>query len=94
MDFVLVVVFPMGIKGAALATGLSQVLTFTAVSYTHLFATYSEKNVETIVGASYAAYDKKALPKLDFNASLYGPIDDIATGKKDVATWKSELKCV
>lgn len=29
MDFVLVVVFPMGIKGAALATGLSQVLTFT-----------------------------------------------------------------
>lgn len=55
------------------------------------FATYSEKNVETIVGASYAAYDKKALPKLDFNASLYGPIDDIATGKKDVATWKSEL---
>lgn len=49
------------------------------------FATYSEKNVETIVGASYAAYDKKALPKLDFNASLYGPIDDIATGKKDVA---------
>lgn len=28
------------------------------------FATYSEKNVETIVGASYAAYDKKALPKL------------------------------
>ena len=50
------------------------------------FATYSEKNVETIVGASYAAYDKKALPKLDFNASLYGPIDDIATGKKDVAT--------
>lgn len=36
MDYVLVVVFPMGIQGAAIATGLSQVLTFT-VFFTHFF---------------------------------------------------------
>lgn len=36
MDYVLVVLFPMGIKGAAIATGLSQVLTFT-IFFFHFF---------------------------------------------------------
>lgn len=57
------------------------------------YATYGEKGVETIVGASYAAYNKDAaeLKSVEFNPSLYGPIDEIATGKKDVDTWQKEL---
>lgn len=57
------------------------------------FATYGEENVESIVGASYAAYNTQAdnTKSLDFNASLYGPIDEIANGTKDVAAWQSEL---
>ena len=57
------------------------------------YSTYSDEKVEVIVGASYAAYNKDAadLKSVDFNASLYGPIDEIATGKKDVATWQKEL---
>lgn len=55
------------------------------------FSTYGGKGVETIVGASYAAYDKTKLPTMDFNETLYGPIDEIANGKKTVDTWKKDL---
>ncbi|WP_416326423.1 carbohydrate ABC transporter substrate-binding protein [[Eubacterium] hominis] len=57
-----------------------------------LFSVYKDETVKPVIG-NYAAYDATKLPDLDFKKTMYGPIDDIASGK-DGATaekWNSEL---
>lgn len=57
-----------------------------------LFSVYDDENVKPVIG-NYAAYDATKLPDLDFKATMYGPIDEIASAKKDVTadSWNTAL---
>lgn len=48
------------------------------------------KDSKSVIGA-FAPYDTKALPSMDLKATVFGPIDDIATGKKTVDQWQKSL---
>lgn len=45
---------------------------------------------KTVIGA-YAAYDSTNIPDFEFKPTVYGPIDEIATGKSDAAKWQTSL---
>ncbi len=42
---------------------------------------------------TYAAYDATAVPDVDFKGTMYGPIEEIASGKEGVSvdTWQESL---
>lgn len=54
------------------------------------YSVYDNENVRASLGA-FAPYDASAIPDVDFKATVFGPIDEIATGKSDVATWQASL---
>lgn len=45
---------------------------------------------KSVIGA-YAAYDSTNIPDFQFKPTVYGPIDEIATGKSDAAKWQTTL---
>lgn len=48
------------------------------------------KSAKSVIGA-FAPYDTNAMPDFDLKATVFGPIDDIATGKSDAAKWQKSL---
>lgn len=54
------------------------------------FSVYEQDGVRASIGA-FAPYDAPSLPDVDFKATLFGPIDEIATGTKTVDEWQTEL---
>lgn len=57
-----------------------------------LFSVYKDETVKPVIG-NYAAYDATKLPDLDFKATMYGPIDELASGKDGVTaeSWNTAL---
>ena len=57
-----------------------------------LFDVYNQEGVKAVSG-TYAAYDATAVPDVDFKGTMYGPIEEIASGKKGVSvdTWQESL---
>lgn len=54
------------------------------------YSVYDQENVRASLGA-FAPYDAAAIPDVEFKPTVFGPIDEIATGSSDVATWKATL---
>ena len=57
-----------------------------------LFDVYNMDGVKAVSG-TYAAYDATAVPDVDFKGTIYGPIEEIASGKEGVTveTWQESL---
>lgn len=57
-----------------------------------LFDVYNQEGVKAVSG-TYAAYDATAVPDVDFKGTMYGPIEEIASGKEGVSvdTWQESL---
>ena len=57
-----------------------------------LFDVYNQEGVKAVSG-TYAAYDATAVPDVDFKGTIYGPIEEIASGKEGVSvdTWQESL---
>lgn len=57
-----------------------------------LFSVYKDETVKPVIG-NYAAYDATKLPDLNFKATMYGPIDELASGKEGVTaeSWNTAL---
>ncbi|WP_346671266.1 carbohydrate ABC transporter substrate-binding protein [Faecalicoccus acidiformans] len=57
-----------------------------------LFDVYNMEGVKAVSG-TYAAYDATAVPDVDFKGTIYGPIEEIASGKEGVTvdTWQESL---
>ena len=57
-----------------------------------LFDVYNTDGVKAVSG-TYAAYDATAVPDVDFKGTIYGPIEEIASGKEGVTveTWQESL---
>lgn len=55
------------------------------------FAIYNTKGVRPSIG-SMAPYDAAALPDLKLKPAMFGPIDEIATGKKTVDQWQESME--
>lgn len=57
-----------------------------------LYDVYSMEGVKAVSG-SYAAYDATSLPDVNFKESVYGPIEEIASGKEgaSVEKWQESL---
>ena len=57
-----------------------------------LFDVYNMDGVKAVSG-TYAAYDATAVPDVDFKGTIYGPIEEIASGKDGVTveTWQESL---
>ncbi|MDQ0360321.1 carbohydrate ABC transporter substrate-binding protein [Breznakia pachnodae] len=54
------------------------------------YSIYDDENVKASMGA-FAPYDAAAIPDVDFKASLFGPIDEIATGTSTAEAWQTSL---
>lgn len=48
------------------------------------------KNSKSVIGA-FAPYDTKSLPDMDLKATVFAPIDKVATGKETVDQWQKSL---
>ena len=48
------------------------------------------KTSKSVIGA-FSPFDTTAMPDFDLKATVFGPIDEIATGKSDAATWQTSL---
>lgn len=54
------------------------------------YSIYDDGNVKASMGA-FAPYDAAAIPDVDFAATVFGTIDEIATGTKTVDEWQTSL---
>ena len=48
------------------------------------------KDAKTVIGA-FSGYDTNTLANFDLKATVFGPIDEIATGKTTVDEWQKSL---